>query len=98
MPNIKRIKIANINYDFDSRYIELSRSTSGTLTAEQISVLQSSTRNYINHDGTIFKYSGGDFPSYAIYIAESADKETEGGETVEYAALARISVDLTTGA
>lgn len=60
MPNIKQIQSVEEgqstvqNYDLDNRYIELT-GTSGTLTADQLALLQASTKNYILYNSSMYR-------------------------------------------
>ena len=46
MAKINQVKISSTTYDLDNRYVELS-ATSGTLTTDQLALLQASNQNYI---------------------------------------------------
>lgn len=71
---IKQVKLGGVSYDLDNRSITLT-STSGTLTTDQLAILQASDQNYIisgvgkfvltTKDSTKLYYSREDAPSLA---------------------------------
>ena len=50
---IKRVKISGTAYDLDNRLITLT-ATSGTLTTDQLAILQASSKNYIIYNNNIY--------------------------------------------